>query len=83
MGSDISDARAPRSEIRPLSLIAPNEDTEADGPIDAEFNLPPERINEYLAQFRPFELPEIKQIALNPPATDKSTATGGLNLTFA
>jgi len=33
--------------------------------IDGEFALPPDQIQEYQVQFRPFELAEIKDIALN------------------
>ena len=40
--------------------------------IDAEFDLPPDQIKEYQVQFRPFELAEIKDIALNPRSTGKS-----------
>ena len=36
--------------------------------IDAEFDLPPDQIKEYQVQFRPFELAEIKDIALIPHA---------------
>ena len=36
--------------------------------IDAEFALPPDQIKEYQVQFRPFELAEIKDIALIPHA---------------
>ena len=39
--------------------------------IDAEFDLPPDQIKEYQVQFRPFELAEIKDIALNPRTTGK------------
>jgi hypothetical protein len=66
-----------------LPLIAPNEDTGGDGPIDGEFDVPSERIKEYSVQFRRFKLAEIKDIALNPRSTDKSTATSGSNLTYA
>ena len=34
--------------------------------IDAEFDLPPDRIKEFQVQFRPFEEAEIKGIALKP-----------------
>jgi RNA polymerase sigma factor (sigma-70 family) len=39
--------------------------------IDAELPLPPDQIKEYQVQFRPFELAEIKDIALNPRSTGK------------
>ncbi len=39
--------------------------------IDGEFPLAPEQIKEYLVQFRPFEVAEIKGIALNPGSTAK------------
>ena len=40
--------------------------------IDGEFDLPPDQIQEYQVQFRPFELAEIDHIALNPRSTGKS-----------
>jgi hypothetical protein len=47
--------------------------------IDAEFLLAPDQIKEYQVQFRPFELAEIKDIALNPNSTGKATTkTDGL-----
>ena len=39
--------------------------------IDAEFPLPPDQIQEYQVQFRPFEQAEIKEIALNPRSAGK------------
>jgi RNA polymerase sigma factor (sigma-70 family) len=46
--------------------------------IDAEFPLPPDQIKDYQVQFRPFELAEIKDIALNPMAIGKpATKTEG------
>ena len=39
--------------------------------IDAEFPLPPDQIKEYQVQFRPFEIAEIKGIALNPRSPGK------------
>ena len=42
--------------------------------IDAEFPLPPDQIKEYQVQFRPFELAEIKDIALNPRPTGEPAA---------
>ena len=44
--------------------------------IDAEFDVPPERIKEFQVQFRPFEEAEIKDIALNPRATGKPSHEG-------
>ncbi len=42
--------------------------------IDAEFDLPPDRIKEYQVQFRPFEQAEIKDIALKPRTNGQSTS---------
>ncbi len=42
--------------------------------IDAELPLPPDEIKEYQVQFRPFELAEIKGIALNPRSTSNPTS---------
>jgi RNA polymerase sigma factor (sigma-70 family) len=41
--------------------------------IDAEFALPPDQIKEYQVQFRPFELAEIRDIALKPVSTAQGT----------
>jgi RNA polymerase sigma factor (sigma-70 family) len=39
--------------------------------IDAEFDLPPDQIKQYLVQFRPIAETLIKDVALNPRATSK------------
>ena len=41
--------------------------------IDGEFAWPPDQIKEYQVQFRPFELTEIRDIALNPASTTQAT----------
>ena len=43
--------------------------------IDGEFDVPPDRIKEFQVQFRPFEIAEIKDIALNPRVVVTNVAT--------
>ncbi len=43
--------------------------------IDAEFDLPPDQIQEYQVQFRPIELAEIRGIALHPQSTGKRASS--------